>query len=366
MIKIIQFISNDISYDQRLIRKCTSLSEKGFEVHLIGRVLPKSISLKEKYYKQTRWKLFFNKGFLFYIELNIRIFIYLIKNKFQIVTANDVDTAFGCVLASYFCNFKLHFDAHELFTEVPELRNTQIKKNIWKWLEKWIVIRADKRYTVCKSIKQILENNYKKDFEVIRNLPFYNSNKKHSNFNKKPKILLYQGAVNEGRGVKTYIDVLEFLQDCELHICGEGDLFNELKNYSSQKKWSNKIIWHGYVSPEKLLPITNSAFLILNLLENLGANYYYSLSNKFLDAIQSGIPSVNMNWPEFRDIIQQYDVGLLIEKVDTEILLNCIQALIKDEKRYNELHENCIKAALDLNWEHEKEKLLSIYKNYTE
>lgn len=362
MKRIVQFISNDISYDQRLIRKCTSLSTKDFDVVLIGRNLPNSIALTERKYKQERWNLRFNKGSFFYLELNFKIFVYLLKNNFDTVTANDVDTALGCVAASYFKSFALYFDAHELFTEVPELRHSAIKRKAWKIVEYWVVRRAKKRYTVCNSLKKIFEKEYKKPFAVLRNLPFSLTEKSKNNFDKTPKILLYQGAVNDGRCVNTYIDMMEFLPECELHICGEGDLFKTLHQYSEGKKWKNKIVWHGKVSPEKLVPITQSAFLILNALEDLGKNYYYALSNKFLDAIQSGIPSINMNWPEFREIIAKYDVGLLIEEPNKDNILNSIQSIINHKNRYTELHENCIKAAGELNWEVEEEILFNIYK----
>ncbi|WP_205127803.1 hypothetical protein, partial [Okeania hirsuta] len=46
----------------------------------------------------------------------------------------------------------------------------------------------------------------------------------------------------------------------------------------------------GYLDPEELRRITPQAHLGLNLLENKGLSYYYSLANKTFDYLQAGLP----------------------------------------------------------------------------
>ena len=76
-------VTNDLSYDQRMQRICTSLVRAGYEVMLIGRLLKKSIPLQMQPFVQKRLYCFFNKGFLFYIEYNIRLFIFLLFVKYD-------------------------------------------------------------------------------------------------------------------------------------------------------------------------------------------------------------------------------------------------------------------------------------------
>ena len=77
MKRILCTVSNDLTFDQRMIRICTSLSEAGYEVTLVGRELPESRPAIQQPYAQKRLGLMFNKGKFFYLELNVRLFLLL-------------------------------------------------------------------------------------------------------------------------------------------------------------------------------------------------------------------------------------------------------------------------------------------------
>lgn len=69
--RIIFLVSNDLVTDNRMHRICTSLAANNFSVELLGRQLEHSKSIGQTKFLPTRLKLIFNKGFLFYAELNI-------------------------------------------------------------------------------------------------------------------------------------------------------------------------------------------------------------------------------------------------------------------------------------------------------
>ena len=76
------------------------------------------------------------------------------------------------------------------------------------------------------------------------------------------------------------------------------------------KKLAKKVIFKGYVKPKELPKITAKASIGLNLLENKSLNYYYSLANKAFDYIQAEIPAIHMDFPEYRQLNQTYEVLL--------------------------------------------------------
>src|SRR5690554_6334039 len=121
MKKIVFTVTNDLSYDQRMDRICATLAQEGFDVLLVGRKRKKSLSLETKNYGQKRLPCFFEKGKLFYIEYNIRLFIYLIGLKFEIICAIDLDTIAPCYFAGRIKNKKMVYDSHEYYTEVIEV-----------------------------------------------------------------------------------------------------------------------------------------------------------------------------------------------------------------------------------------------------
>ena len=70
MKKICFTVTNDLNYDQRMIRICSTLSAAGYQVVLIGRTKKNSPPLVSRNFKQKRLNCFWEKGKLFYVEYN--------------------------------------------------------------------------------------------------------------------------------------------------------------------------------------------------------------------------------------------------------------------------------------------------------
>jgi hypothetical protein len=106
--KIICTVTNDLNYDQRMIRICTSLVNAGYDVELVGRLRKHSLPVTERNYKQTRLRCFFNKGKFFYLEYNIRLFFFLVFRNADVFSAVDLDTLLANTLASRIRSKKLY------------------------------------------------------------------------------------------------------------------------------------------------------------------------------------------------------------------------------------------------------------------
>src|SRR4051812_8494347 len=102
-------------------RICTTLQKNSFLVELAGRKLKDSKEVPQQPYRQTRLNCLFNKGVLFYAEFNVRLFFFLLFNRFDIVCGCDLDTLPAAVLAAKLKGKKVIYDAHEYFPESPEL-----------------------------------------------------------------------------------------------------------------------------------------------------------------------------------------------------------------------------------------------------
>ena len=353
---IVFTVTNDLSYDRRMQRICKTLSQNGWRVTLIGRKLPSSIALTQQPYHQKRIKCFFNKGKLFYLEYNLRLFFTLLSIKAEIFSAVDLDTIIPIYYGSVVKRCKRVFDAHEYFEEVPEVTHRQVVKKIWQWVAHRYIVRFNSCYTVNESLAEIFTRQYKVSFNVIRNVP--NLIVKQESTHKRH--LLYQGALNEGRGLEALITAMQNI-DIPLKIIGEGDLSLELRKLVKQLELNDKIEFLGFVEPEKLSQYTQASCIGFNLLEDVGLSYHYSLANKFFDYIQAEIPSISMDLPEYRRINEQFEVSILIESLSPQNIQNAVEQLLRQQDCYDRLKQQCAKAKLIFNWEIESAKLLRIY-----
>lgn len=358
--KIICTVTNDLTYDQRMIRICSSLSKADYEVLLVGRIRPQSIPIKKQSFQQKRLSCFFEHGKFFYLEYNIRLFFFLLFQNFDLVCSIDLDSILPGFLMSKLKGKIIVYDAHEYFTEVPEVIERPLIKKIWEKIAAFTIPSINYAYTVCESIGKALQKRYGTSFEIIRNVPFkkdLKQNEKHH-----PPIILYQGVLNDGRGLEESIQAMEGIENAALWLAGEGDLSNELRALVQEIKLQNKVKFLGYLRPQDLQKVTNQASIGLNLLQNKGLNYYFSLANKAFDYIQSEIPSINMNFPEYAILQKEYKPFYLLENLEIDHIQSAIKALLENKEGiYTELKSNCRKAKEELIWEKEEKKLIAFY-----
>ncbi|HMN88788.1 MAG TPA: glycosyltransferase family 4 protein [Saprospiraceae bacterium] len=362
MKKIICIVTNDLNYDQRMIRICSTLSEAGYQVQLVGRLRSNSQPLATRIFEQKRLRCYFERGVLFYTEYNIRLFIYLLITKCDIICAVDLDTILPGWLAARCRRRYCVYDAHEYFTETPELVRRPHIQRVWAFIAKVVVPRVDVAYTVGACLSEILAQRYQISFGVVRNVPFRQTSLAQPN-SQLPPVLLYQGALNEGRGLEQVLAAMPYIPDALLWLAGEGDLSDALRQMVQSAGLEQRVHFWGYLRPEALRELTLQATIGLNLLENNGLNYYYSLANKAFDYIQVALPSLQMNFPEYQRIQAQYEVFVLLDDLQSQTIAASIQNLLKDKDLYKHLRQNCLLAREALTWENEQQILLQFYKN---
>jgi glycosyltransferase involved in cell wall biosynthesis len=357
--KIVLTVTNDLTFDQRMQRICSTLAAAGYGVTLVGRKQKRSIPLKEESYQQKRLSCIFERGPLFYAEYNFRLFFYLLFIKADGLCAIDLDTALPCLFAGKLRRKVLFYDAHELFTEMKEVRSRERVHRFWLWVEGLACREIPNRYTVAAGIAGIFEERYKTPFETVRNMPAQRNPVPPAD--DKPYIL-YQGAVNEGRGFEFIIPALHHFA-LPLVICGDGNYMEALKELIRKEGVQDKVQLTGMLLPEELRAWTAGARIGINFTENIGLNQYYCLPNKFFDYVQAGVPQVTNDYPEYQRLNAQYEVALLIPDMQPATIANAINSLLNDESLYAQLRSNALRAAAEWTWEREAPKLLTLYQN---
>ena len=357
MKQVILCVTNDLENDQRVHRTAVTLQNAGWDVTVCGRLLPRSKDFFRSY-KIRRFRLLFVRSWLFYTTYNIRLLLFLLTKRYTVIFANDIDTLPAAWLASKIRGKKLVFDSHELFSEVPELQDRKKIKKIWIKIEDYLIPKIDYGITVCDPIAEIYKQKYNKDFEVIRNVPLRKEGINNKEYN--PYQIIYQGAINKGRGLELLLDSMQFFPEATITIVGVGDIENKLKKMISTKKIEKRVTLLGHIPYDQLNNITKTAAVGVSIEEEMGLNYRFALPNKLFDYIQAGVPVVVSNLPVMSKIVNDYNVGeILMERTPQALAQTLITVIQKRNMGY--YNDNLKIAAETLNWDNEKQKLLAIF-----
>lgn len=367
--KITVSVTNDLVTDQRVHKVCTSLQRAGYEVKLIGRRFRDSRPLVRTY-RTDRMRLLFNRSFFFYAEYNIRLFFYLLFERTDLFLSNDTDSLPANYVASRIRRKPLIFDAHEIFPEAPEITSRKGVKAVWTAIERNIFPRLKYCYTVCRSIADYYRKLYGVDMQVVRNIPFGGNDRSGGKVRKESKltapagkkIILYQGAVNVGRGIEQVVEAMPYLDDFIFYVIGDGDVLEDLKEMTREKRLDDRVCFLGRIPFEELADYTSGADIGVNLLENKGLNYYFSLPNRIFDFIRAGVPVLANDFPEIGRIVSHYRVGKLVSHFEPLFLAEAIRELAttpRDEAGF-------ARANAELTWENEASVVLEVVRKALE
>ena len=348
--RIIVSVTNDLVSDQRVHKVCLTLQEIGLDVLLVGRRLKGSEEVQRSY-QTYRMKLLFNSGPLFYAAFNFRLFWFLFFQKHTLLLSNDLDTLLPNFIVSKLKRSVLIYDSHELFPEAPELQNRPFVKSIWESLERFLLPKLQHAYTVCRSIADHYQKQYRLKMEVVRNVPF---RKVKTEQDKKQKTLIYQGAINPGRGLELAIESLVYLNDYNLLVVGDGQGLNELKKLAEVKGVGQQVKFVGRVPYEELEKYTGQASVGLLLEEPLGKSFEYALPNKLFDYIHADLPFIVSNLIEVKRIVEVYGVGEIVQERTPQSLAKQIRNIsVINSEKYQQAQEQ-------LCWEKEQKVLRNL------
>lgn len=352
---IIFSLTNDVVYDQRMQKTARSLSADGFRVLLMA-VRRFDDAFLDTDFDTKRISTWFRKGKLFYLEYNIRLFFILLFSKAKIFTAIDTDTLLGVSIAAKLKGVKLVYDAHEYFTELEEICEKPFSKFVWKKVEDLCIPMLDSAYTISGGYAQLFQQRFKHiNFEIVENASMYQSFEKPQG-----EYLLYQGAVNYGRGLFKLVEAMQHI-DQKLIICGKGDALRGLQEQINTLGLEHKIELKGFVSPKDLKQITRKALIGFTLFSNKGLSNHYSLCNRFFDYMHAGVPQVVVGYPEYKKFNKQYEVASLLAELTTQQIISVTDALLLDQKKQALLGANALVASQSFCWQECAKRLSRLY-----
>lgn len=361
-------VTSDLATDQRVLRHTKLLHEQGFKVILVGRKKADSPKVPMLPFHHKRIRMVFTQGPLFYAFFNLRLLFFLSFTKTDIIWANDLDTAFPAYFVSILRNKTLVFDAHEIFTEVPELAESPRKKNIWLWIEKHCAAKAPFFITVNHSLANVFETRYGVKPRIIRNVPVRSApipeERISYGISERSLIVITQGSgLNHGRGLMESIMAVAPVQEAVLLVVGSGTAIPEAKAYVEANQLTEKVLFVNRLPHHEMMKITSMADVGLAFDTHPCLNYHLALPNKIFDYLQAGIAVVCAQQPEIKHLVHQYHCGIIMEDSSVDSIRNAIEKFNHDRAYLALSKTNSSKAAAFEHWEVEQQKMLELIAN---
>ena len=240
--------------------------------------------------KVTRFKSF-APGNAYYFAP--QVYIYLKKHKYDVIHAHSYHALPAFFAAISERKRKFIFSPYYHRGGHTPFRNLLHKP--YKFLGKMIFSRADTVICISEYEKRLVESDFNVAEKTVKipngiNLSEFENLKRQKNESneneKKEKLLLYVGRLEEYKGVQYIIQSLPELQDFRLRIVGKGPYEKELHNIAERFGVVEKIEWLKNLSRKELLECYADAdiFLMLSSHESYGITV--------AEALAAGTPCV--------------------------------------------------------------------------
>ncbi len=366
-------VTNDLATDQRVLKVCDFLTRLGFKVTLVGVKKARSLPVLHIKVKTFRFRMWFEKGFLFYAEYNAKLFFYLLFKRTNLLVSNDLDTLLPNYLVASLRFKPLVYDSHEYFLGSTEIIHRPFVRNFWGAIESRIFPRLKHVITVNHSIADLYEKAYKNRPHVVRNLPHRyipDAALKREDLGlpiDKKIILMQGGAINLDRGAEELINAMKpqhGIEDAVLYFIGGGDVWDKIRQLTKELHLERRVHFLPKMPYQKMMRYTSLCDLGVSLDKPVSLNYKYSLPNKLFDYMAAGLPVLASPMIEVKKIVEGYDVGLCIQKHEPAHIAGKINEMLRDEENMKRWKSNALKVSSTLCWENEEKVLISIYDNY--
>ncbi|MGL5153138.1 MAG: glycosyltransferase [Clostridium sp.] len=422
--KVCMFVWNHFTNDARVLRECTALAESDYDVNLIAIHDAKQKGL-ERFERRNGFNITRVRRYPFYLILLRKALIMLKNNKILLIPliglmlliaeisigalaillmifgllvtkpvkaflikfhiflnmvwyglkynadiyhSNDLNTLpQGIMCSKILKRRKLIYDSHEV-----QSSRTGYGKPAF-YIEKLLIKFIDLMIMTNDTRADYVQNLYKIERpKVVHNYPFYSGddsikNKYDlysiANIPREKPILLYQGGMQQGRGLENIIDAINLFDDGIVVFIGDGKLKSKIIDLVVKRELIEKVRFLDKVPVDELKYYTANAYLGFQVLNNVCFNHYSACSNKLFEYIMSEVPVIACKFPEIKKVVDEEKVGICVDSHDFIEIANGVNNLLRNKEKYETFKKNCINAREKYNWNREKEVFLDIYNN---
>ena len=346
---IILLFLGDFFYDARCINMALSIiKSKKFNLSILSCADP----LKTKKYSNNELEGAVHKikfyqfkdslrGPLRYWFYHKHIAKTLKNKKYDIIIAADLFSLSGACSQKT----KIVFDSREIYSELEAHANKPIHRLFWSSYEKFYLKKVSSVITTADSDQLYLQHKYSRykhlQFYKIYNFPINPKKavlpKKRVSLENKTIHILYQGVLQQGRGINLLLSLVSKTNNVHATIIGDGPEKTRYLQTIIKNKIQKRVLMLGKIPYVDLFKYTRTADVGWLIIKDSSLSNRLALPNKLFEYSLMGVPIIASNLPNIEKIITKYNLGKIINppfKVDK------INKTIKDIRKNYKQNKN--------------------------
>lgn len=301
-------------------------------------------------------------------------------NNFDVFHCHDDAMLWlGNILKSINKKAVLIYESRELFHHYPMNYSSQrpdIKIKSWLvrraeiWMEKRNARKADYLITVNDSVAKILTKHFriKNPVTVTRNMGRLVNLSERSHVLRKKfnipdtnKIVVYIGIhiYRNSLQMEKVIEQLGNKPGTAIIVITSDNVHSQwFRNFVTGRKIKN-IFFHPLIPISEIASYLSGCDVgIITAWNKKDLSYWLALDNKLFSYIQAEIPILASQQPEYRKIVEEYNVGVCVNPDEPDAFVTGFDKIIAN---YNSFLPHLKKAKEELCWEKEEKHLIDLY-----
>lgn len=398
--KICIITQSHLCRNPRVLKEATTLAAAGYDVHILTNIISEDLyqqdllaiknfpninlravsDLSAPGFNSFTDKFFYKIGRLlagnFKIENSLALGYGAIRyyNKAQAVKADlyichqELATHIGTKLLNTGC--KVAFDLEDWYSQdlLPEAR-AERPINLLRRIEAIALNKGIYCITTSNALAKQLAHVYlcpqpKVIYNVFPSTGIIHNKTKQ--FTKQLKLFWFSQTIGPGRGLEQFMNVLGGIKnDIELHLLGNvtTDYRETLTDLIPKH---HRLYFHSLVDESKLAAKIAGFDIGLALEMDMPPSRNYTITNKFFQYIQSGLPVIASETEGQNEAFDNFKPGFKLPQRPTAVEISKLETWLNNPGELQIARKQAIEAAAFYNWENESKKLLALVKNAIE
>ena len=330
---VITFLG-DFNYDARCINMLRSLMKENYSITFLG--THEKIINVSNFKNVNFYKIKLTLGGIFrYVEFYLKVRKCLRGKHFDVsISADLYSLASTCSLSST----KIIYDCREIYTDLAALQYKPIYRKIIFYYENYFLKFVQNIITTANSDELFLKEKYAHhahltwdqiyNFPIMPNINSKKINLKNKfNLNRDHTLIVYQGVIQEHRGIGQLIKLIKASSNLTAIIIGDGESKDMYIDQSKKYKILDRVTFVGKVPYLDLLKYTEACDIGWLVIKGHGISNQLALPNKLFEYAIMGLPIISSSLKNMKDIINKYNLGFVVDDSDINDQLNAVEKI---------------------------------------